>query len=167
MKPDDVRRVFEGKTLSVVVERWGEAEREIVERVEAVAVVAVDDEGRVVLVRQMREAVRRVLLELPAGKVDGGEDPSATARRELAEETGLRADLWRNGPVFWATPGFCTERVHLFAAEELVEGDATPEAGEHIEVVRLPVAEAIAGVDKLEDAKTIAGLLWYATLAPA
>ena len=115
--------------------------------------------------RQMREAVRRVLLELPAGKVDGGEDPSATARRELTEETGLRADVWREGPVFWATPGFCNERVHLFAAEELVEGDARPETGEHIEVVRLPLAEAIARVERLEDAKTIAGLLWYARLS--
>ena len=90
MSADSAWTAFEGKHLAVSIERWGESEREIVERPDAVAVVAVDRDGRVTLVRQLREPARRELLELPAGTVDEGEEPQATAQRELEEETGLR-----------------------------------------------------------------------------
>lgn len=87
MKPTQVETVYSGKLFDVVVETWEGREREIVEHSGSVTIVAVDREGRVVLVRQFREAARKKLLELPAGVIDEGEEPLETARRELAEET--------------------------------------------------------------------------------
>src|SRR5881628_2171607 len=89
-EPDSARRVFEGRLISVSLEQWGPHEREVVEHGPAVAIVAVDDSGCVTLVRQPQEAVRRTLLELPAGGIESDESPLLAAQRELAEETGLR-----------------------------------------------------------------------------
>src|SRR6266540_1114804 len=107
MKPDESRTVYDGKLVDVVVERWGEHEREIVEHPGAVAIVAIDADGRVTLVRQLREPARRQLLELPAGTIDEGERPERTARRELEEECGLTGGQWRELAAFWTTPRFC------------------------------------------------------------
>ena len=159
MRPDDSRTVYDGKLIDVTLERWGENEREIVEHPGAVAVVAVDANGYVTLVRQLREPARQHLLELPAGTVDEGEEPEQTARRELAEECGLTGGRWRELASFWTTPGFCRERMHLFVAEDVEPGEARQEDDEAIELVRVPVAELRALVPDLEDAKTIAGLL--------
>ena len=161
MKPDAARQVYSSPWLAVTVEQWGEREREIVERGEVVAVVAVDLEDRVVLVRQLREAARRPLLEIPAGRIEEGEEPLATAKRELEEETGLRGGTWRAGPIWWTTPGFCRERVHLYVAEGLESGDPSPDDGEEIEVVRWPLEEVRARVGELEDGKSLVGLLLY------
>jgi ADP-ribose pyrophosphatase len=161
MRPDASRTVYDGKLFDVTVERWGEHEREIVDHPGAVAVVAVDGEERVVLVRQLREPARRKLLELPAGTLDEGEEPEACARRELEEETGLTGGRWERGPSFWTTPGFCRELMHVFFAEGVVEGEQRQEDDEEIELVRVPVAELASRVDELEDAKTLAALLLY------
>ena len=161
MKPDEARTVYDGKLFDVTVERWGEHEREIVEHPGAVAIVAVDDEGCVTLVRQLREATRGHLLELPAGTAEEGEEPLETARRELQEECGLSAGEWRELAVFWTTPGFCRERMHLFAAEGVEQGEASPAADEELELVRWPVAEIGERLHEIEDAKTLAGLLLY------
>jgi ADP-ribose pyrophosphatase len=126
-----------------------------------VAIVAVDGEDRVVLVSQLREPARRKLLELPAGTLDDGEEPLASAKRELAEETGLSGGDWQGGPAFWTTPGFCRELMHVFFAEGVEEGEQRLEADESIELVRIPVAELSSRLDELEDAKTLAGLLLY------
>lgn len=147
--------------LGVVVERWGESEREIVERADSVAVVATDAEGRVVLVRQFREAARAELVELPAGTVADREEPLVAARRELEEETGLRAELWRPGPVCYTTPGFCRERVHLFRAESVTEGDAHPDRGERIATERWTPSDVAARLGEIADAKTLVGLLLF------
>jgi ADP-ribose pyrophosphatase len=161
MKPDSSRTVYDGKLIDVTVERWGENEREIVEHPGAVAIVAVDAQDNVVLVRQLREPARKELLELPAGTLDRDEEPLASARRELAEETGLSGGDWRHAASFWTTPGFCREVMHVFFAERVEEGEQSLEADESIELVRIPVAKLAAQIGEFEDAKTLAGLLLY------
>ena len=161
LEPDSARSVYEGRLLGLTVERWGENEREIVEHPGAVAVVAVDEEGHVTLVRQLREPVRKRLLELPAGTAEPGEEALETARRELQEECGLTGGEWRELAAFWTTPGFCRERMYLFAAEGVERGEAAPAPDEELELVRWPVGEIGARLGEIEDAKTLAGLLLY------
>jgi ADP-ribose pyrophosphatase len=161
LKPDASRNVYDGKLFDVTVERWGENEREIVEHPGAVAIVAVDVDGSVMLVRQIREAARKQLLELPAGTLEEGESPLASARRELEEETGFTGGTWRELTAFYTTPGFCRERMHLFVAEGVEAGEASPEADEELELVRWRVDEIPDRLGEIEDAKTLAGLLLY------
>ena len=161
LEPDSARRVYAGSLLGLTVERWGENDREIVEHPGAVAIVAVDGEGYVTLVRQLREPARKRLLELPAGTAEEGEEPLETARRELQEECGLTGGEWRELAAFWTTPGFCRERMHVFAAEGVERGEASPAADEELELVRWPVGEVAGRLHELEDAKTLAGLLLY------
>lgn len=166
MRPDSAERVWRGHLLGVTVERWGEHEREIVEHPGAVAVVSVDEEGCVALVRQLREATRKRLVELPAGTAEPGEEPLATARRELQEECGLTGGEWRELAAFWTTPGFCRERMHIFAAEGVVRGEPSPAEDEELELVRWPVAEVGDRLGEIEDAKTLAGLLLFLRALP-
>ena len=153
--------VYDGKLFDVTIERWGNNEREIVEHPGAVAIVAVDTDGMVALVRQRREAARKELLELPAGTLEEGEQPLDSARRELEEETGLTGGAWRELAAFYTTPGFCRERMHLFAAEGVESGPASPEADEQLELIRWRVQDVAARLGEIEDAKTLAGLLLY------
>jgi ADP-ribose pyrophosphatase len=137
--------------------------REIVEHRPGAAVVAVDAEGRVLLVRQPRPAVGIDLLELPAGIVDPGETPAECALRELAEETGFTAQQLEPLVQVFSSPGFCTEVLHIFAASGLVRAQVAQDEEEDIELVLLPLAEAIEHVlsSGIADAKTVAGLLAY------
>ena len=161
MKPDESWTVYDGKLFDVTIERWGDHEREIVEHPGAVAIVAVDTDGMVALVRQRREAARKELLELPAGTLEEGEQPLDSARRELEEETGLTGGAWRELAAFYTTPGFCRERMHLFAAEGVESGPASPEEDEQLELIRWRVQDVAARLGEIEDAKTLAGLLLY------
>ena len=161
MKPDETKRAFDGKQISVDVERWGETEREIVRHPGAVAIVPVDQQGEVTLVRQSREAVRTRLLEIPAGTREPDEEPLETAKREVEEEAGLTGGDWRLAATFFSTPGFCDERVDLYIAEGLKRTEANPQGDEEIEIVRVPVEELPSLVAEIEDAKTLAGLLLY------
>ena len=161
MKPDASRTAYDGDLIEVTIERWGDHEREIVEHPGAVAIVAVDGEEKIVLVRQLREPARKELLELPAGTLDEGEEPLASAQRELAEETGLSGGQWRHAASFWTTPGFCRELMHVFFAERVEEGEQSLEEDESIELVRIPVAELPSRLGQIEDAKTLAGVLLY------
>lgn len=161
MKPDAEQTIYDGELLELVLERWGTSEREIVRHPGAVAIVAVDDDEQIVLVRQPRPAVRQRLLELPAGTLEPGEDPLACAQRELAEEVGLRGGRWRELGAFWTSPGFLDQRMHVFLAEDLEQGEAEQEEDEKIEIVRWPAVELEDRIAELEDAKTIAGLLLY------
>ena len=161
MKPDASRTVYDGKLFDVTLERWGGHDREIVEHPGAVAIVAVDGDEMVTLVRQRREAARKRLLELPAGTLEEGESPLESARRELEEETGLSGGAWRELAAFYTTPGFCREHMHVFLAEGVEPGEPRPEDDEDLELVRWHVREIPARIAEIEDAKTLAGLLLY------
>jgi ADP-ribose pyrophosphatase len=161
MEPDSTRKVYDGSLLHLVVEQWGPRTREIVESPDAVAIVAIDEDGYLNLVRQAREAVRRELLELPAGGIEPPETPLECAKRELREETGLTGGTWRHRVGFFTVPGFGSERMELFYAEGLVRGEPSPVADESFEHVRVPVSEIESLLPELEDAKTLVGLLLY------
>jgi len=135
--------------------------REVVEHSGAVAIVALDAEDRVLLVRQYRSGAGREMLEIPAGTMEDGEDPALCAARELKEETGYHAMQWDDLGYFYTTPGFCTEKMHLFLARQLTRGAASPEEDETIQVERVPLAEAVTLIERGEivDAKTIVGLM--------
>jgi ADP-ribose pyrophosphatase len=148
-------KVYSGKLIDVEL-RDG---MEVVVHGPAAAVVAVDREQRVVLVRQARAGAGAPLLELPAGNLDDGEPPIEAAQRELREETGLHGGQWTEVASVYTTPGYCDERIHLFVARGLEEGEPDPEGSEELEVVRVPLAELPALLAEIEDAKTLAGLL--------
>jgi len=126
----------------------------------------------VLLVRQYRVAVGELLLEIPAGTLDIAddgtiEDPDLAARRELEEETGMRAGSWRKVARFYTAPGFTSELMHLYLATELTPAEVDrlgPDEDEHLLLEPLPVREAIAAAERGEfaDAKTLVGLLWLA-----
>ena len=124
-------------------------------------IVAFDSDGYVEFVRQLREATRRRLLELPAGTAEEGEEPLVTARRELHEECGLSGGRWSKLGAFWTTPGFTREYMHVFLAEEVERGEADPDPDEELELVRWHVDELRGRLDEIEDAKTLAGLLLF------
>lgn len=167
MKPDSQAPIYRGRHLEVVLERWGDREREVVRHPGSVAVVAIDRDDCVVLVRQLREPARKRLLELPAGTLDPGERPLETARRELAEETGLRGGDWRGLGVFWTSPGFLDERMHVFLAERLEAGEPDAQGDEEVELVRWPVGELGPRLAEIEDGKTLAGLLLFLRTRPS
>ena len=161
MRPDDSRLVYDGKLIDVTIERWGDREREIVEHPGAVAIVAVDADERVWLVRQLREPACKELVELPAGTCEDGEEPLETAKRELREECGLTGGEWQELTAFWTTPGFCREYMHVYLAEGVEAGEADPDDDENVELVHWPVEELESRLGEVEDAKTLAGLLLF------
>lgn len=158
--------VFAGRMLTVRRDTvrlpdGREAGREVVGHPGAVAVVPVTDAGEVVLVRQFRYPVGKVLLEVPAGKLDKGEGPEACARRELEEETGYRAGRLEHLATFYTAPGFTDEIMHLYAARELTKTAPNTDSDEFIEVGHYAPAEVrgMLAAKEIEDAKTIVGLL--------
>lgn len=134
--------------------------REVVEHPGGVAVVAVDRDGSVILVRQYRYPVRSALWEIPAGKLDPGESPRECAARELEEETGYRAGHLEEVVPFYTSPGFCDEVLYLFFAQDLAAGQDTPEEDELIETRRVRRAELdeMMARGEIRDGKTILGL---------
>ena len=137
------------------------APREICEHLGGVGVLPIDREGNVILVRQFRYAFDAELLEIPAGKMDHGpEDAAECGRRELKEETGCTAGRFVPLGAMYPSPGFLTEVTYLFAALDLEEGEMQPDEDEFVEVVRLPLAEVAAMIerDEIRDAKTIAAM---------
>jgi ADP-ribose pyrophosphatase len=151
--------------------------RDVVGHPGAISVLALDDDGRLLLVRQWRIPAERAMLEIPAGTLDVHdgvtEDPDIAARRELEEETGSRAGAWRKLAEFWTAPGFASELMHLYLATGLTSatGDdrLTPDENERLELSRVTVDEALALVDRgeISDAKTILGVLWLDRLRRA
>jgi ADP-ribose pyrophosphatase len=167
--------VHRGHYLEVRVETTERADgsrhrRDVVRHPGAVAVVALDEADRLLLVRQWRQPAGRSLLEIPAGTLDRDpvtgalEDPELASRRELEEETGYRAASWEKLGTFWTAPGFASELMHLYLATDLVAAGhdrLTPDADEALELARLPVADALAAAERgdVHDAKTMIGIL--------
>ena len=159
--------IYDGKILHV--EKWTvtcpngrEALREIVVHKGAAAVVPVFEDGTTLLVRQHRVAVDRMTLEIPAGKLDSAdEDPLDCAVRELREETGLAAERMTLLTSLLTTPGFCTEKIAIYLAQGLSQGETHPDEDEFLGLVRIPLEEAVAMVmrGELRNGKTICGLL--------
>ena len=135
--------------------------REVVHHPGGVCVAAVDDEGRIALVRQFRYPFGAHLTELPAGKLEPGEDPLPAAKRELSEETGLEADSWQSLGELYTSPGFSTEVLHIYLATGLHQGAAHPDPNEFLDILRLPLAELLSQIEggEIQDAKTVAGAL--------
>jgi ADP-ribose pyrophosphatase len=165
-------RVLEFRIDTVETTDGHRSTRDIAGHPGGVAMVAIDAEEKVLLVRQWRHAVGHALLEIPAGTLDreadgSVEDHAGAAARELEEETGYRAAQWRHLASFYTAPGFTSELMHLYLAEELSaarEDRLGPDEDERLELERLPLAEAIALAEqgRFEDAKTLIGLLLVA-----
>jgi len=160
--------VYKGKRLSLRVDKITDDtgrtyKREIILHPGAVVMVPVDKEGNILLVRQWRRAANRILMELPAGTLEEGEEPAYTAGRELQEEIGYKAGKLTPLGGFFSAPGFCTEYLHLFLAEDLEESRLPADIGEEIEVVTVTLEEAIALIERgeIQDAKSVAGISRY------
>ncbi len=134
--------------------------REVVEHRGAVAIVALDARERVLMVRQFRAGTQSETLEIPAGTLEKSEDPAVCARRELEEETGFRAKRWKYNGYFYPSPGFCTEKIHLFSARQLYATQAAPEDDESIQTEWVPLARAIGKIKRGEimDSKSMLAL---------
>ncbi|MBQ3340177.1 MAG: NUDIX hydrolase [Atopobiaceae bacterium] len=153
--------IFDVNRIHVTLPNGHESARDVVRHRGAVAVVALTDDGRICLVRQYRTALDRVTVEIPAGKLDPGEDPLTCAKRELLEETGMVADRMAFLTTLATTPGFTDERIHLYMATGLTFGPAHPDEDEFLNVDLVPLDELIDAVldGRIEDSKTVCGAL--------
>ena len=135
--------------------------REVVEHPGGVAVFAMDDQGRVALVRQYRYPMGEETLELPAGKLEPGEDPRDSGLRELAEETGLVPGTFEDMGCLYSSPGLLAERIYLYFAKDLTQGPTHPDDGEFVETVWLPYQDLVdkARRGEIKDGKTLVGIL--------
>lgn len=157
--------IFEGKIVKLRVERVAlpdgrEGVREIVDHKGAVAVVALDGDGNIMLVRQYRKALERTTMEIPAGTLEDCEDPLACAKRELKEEIKMKAGHWEKILDYYSAPGFCNEILHLYLARELSESFAEADEDEFLEVVKIPLATAYQYIfeGRIIDGKSIIGI---------
>jgi ADP-ribose pyrophosphatase len=165
------KSVFKGRVFEVTRDQVQEpngvtAIREVIRHSGSVVVLAVDDSGpesRILLERQYRYAAQDYLLELPAGRIDPGENPLAAGKRELLEETGYAAKQWKRALFFYPSPGFLEETMTIFLARGLKPGIAQPEDDERIEHDLLPLSDVMRLIlsGKIRDGKTIAGVLWF------
>ena len=167
--------VFDGPLFNVyreeIVEPAGvRVSRDIVRHNGSVVILAVDSSKSkrdpwIVMERQYRHAAGQYLWEVPAGKIDEGEEPLAAARRELAEETGYRARKWKPLATYYASPGFVGEAMMLYLAEDLYAGDANPEEDEKIELRLIKLSEMVKMIGKgaIHDGKTLIAVLLYAS----
>lgn len=161
-------KVFSDQVLEKGAEK--PVRRDIIRHNGSVVILAVDDSKKkdpvIVVERQYRHAAGQFLYEVPAGKVDGSEDRLAAAKRELNEETGLRAKKWKELTRYFASPGFLGEWMQVYLAEGLTPGEAKPEPDERIEVFQVRLSEMLRLIEagKIRDGKTLVSLMLYARL---
>lgn len=158
--------LFEGRIIHVrrdVVElpNGSISTREVVQHPGGVAIVPIDDEGNVYMVRQYRYPLGRLCLEVPAGKLEYGEDHRECGLRELSEETGMETDNFQYLGVFCPSPGYCQELIHIYLATDLRQGKIHTDEDEFLEVEKYPLEELLSMVreGKIQDGKTVIGLL--------
>lgn len=163
--------IYDGKIVKLQVDdvmlpNGQAAKREIIKHPGAVAVIAVTDEGKLVLVEQYRKALERSIVEIPAGKLEPDEEPAMTARRELEEETGYGAHSFTYLQTFATSPGFADEVIHLYIAKDLyiIDNKAALDEDEFVELleVSLEVAQSMVADQRIFDAKTAFAVLWLA-----
>lgn len=160
------RRIYTGKVLSLDVDEVEEpggvhTRREVVRHAGSVAVLAIQDDGKIVLVRQYRYPVDAFVWELPAGRLDDGESPEQAAQRELQEEIGFKAGQLQKMAFFHTTPGFCDESMHVFRATGLVASKAQGDEDERIEVQAFTLSDLEAMIDRgeIREGKTLVAIL--------
>ncbi len=163
--------IYDGRVVKLWVDTvrmpgGRETRREVVEHRDCVAIVAIDANDNVLLVNQFRKPVEKELLEIPAGGIDAGEDPVATVRREMREETGYLPQKVERLGGFYSTPGYCTEYLHLYLATDLTPSPLYAEDTESIKLVRVPISQipSLIASGSICDSKSIAGLLIYSSL---
>ena len=151
-----------------ILENGRKLRRDVIRHNGSVVILALDDskskrDPLVVMERQYRHAAGGYLLEVPAGKIEEGEDPLAGAKRELLEETGFRAKKWRKMVRYFASPGFLGEWMQVFVAQDLTAGDAKPEYDEQIDVRMIPLSELLRMMEqgKIQDGKTLISVMLY------
>lgn len=160
------KTIFQGKILNlredqVLLANGNTSSRLIVEHPGAVAVVPVNQNGEIIMIEQFRKPVEQILLEIPAGKLENGEDPAECAARELIEETGYVAGNWEKLSTFYTTPGFSDEVMHLYLATGLTFLEACPDEDELLQTKIVPLSVALEMINQgeIKDAKTIVGIL--------
>jgi ADP-ribose pyrophosphatase len=169
---------YEGPLFRVytdqILENGREITRDVVRHNGSVVILAVDDsqskrDPLIVMERQYRHAAKEYLLEVPAGKMEEGEDALAAAKRELLEETGFKAKRWRKIVRYFASPGFLGEWMQIFVAEDLLRGEAQPEYDEQIEIEMIPLSTLLRMIEagKVYDGKTLISVMIYARLRQA
>lgn len=156
---------FDGKLIKLTYDiadvNGKDAWREVVHHPGASAVIALTEDGKIVMERQYRYAIEKALLEIPAGKLDKGEDPLVCAKRELEEETGYKASEWISLGPLATSPGFCNEVIHIYLAKGLSKGTQHWDDDEYVELEYFTFEELIAAIGKeeIKDAKTLAALM--------
>ncbi|MDO8589475.1 MAG: NUDIX hydrolase [Armatimonadota bacterium] len=165
-KTIESKRIYDGRVVNLRVDtvelpNGRRAAREVVEHKGAVAIVPLIDTDVVVMVRQFRQPTGEILLEIPAGTLDPGEDPDDCAAREIIEETGYRAGTLHKMFKSYLAPGYSSEMLHTYLATDLRQTEAAPEADELLDVVTVGLNEALGMIEtgQIKDAKTICGLL--------
>lgn len=159
-------KIYNGKMINLRVDTVELPEhkyqkREIVEHPGAVAVIAVTENKEIIIIKQFRKPIEEVLWEIPAGKLELGEDPKECAIRELKEETGYEAEKIEFLNLFYTSPGFSNEKMYLYLATGIKEGDPNPDEDEYVEVFKFRIDEALDMIKdgSIKDGKTITGIL--------
>jgi ADP-ribose pyrophosphatase len=169
---------YEGSLFSVytdtILENGRKITRDVVRHNGSVVILAIDDtqsarDPRVVIERQYRHAAGEFLLEVPAGKLEEGENALAGAKRELLEETGFRAKRWRKLARYFASPGFVGESMQVFLAQDLTQGTAQPEYDEQLEITMVPLSQLLGMIEagKIHDGKTLISVMLFDRLRRA